>query len=497
MGVKLAKDIEHPPNAAMLIESTRAIGYSLETAIADIIDNSISAKAKQIEIEYFPMDDAYITILDDGIGMSESKLTESMRYSSADPNSARDDNDLGRFGLGMKMASFSQCRCLTVISKFEGKIFARQWDIDYIKTTGSWSLRCLTESDIIDYPSYEKLYNQETGTIVIWQKLDRVFAGGYCNQKIMTDKMHSVNKHLSLVFHRYLKGGDAAFKTKIISNCDEIEGFDPFYSSKSYSNMDEEKIPIPHNGTIGTVTIVPYILPHHSKMTQKEIDMYDGMRLMQGFYVYRNKRLLTWGTWFKLSRQAELSKLARVKIDIPNTLDDLWTLDIKKSTAIPPDVVKNSLKRIIGKIIEGSKRTFTKRERKLLKDDITHIWDVIDTRDGKKKYQINKKHPLYESLIYLIDDDAKKLLDKYIYSIAEYIPIDDLHLDFSSQIKFNKDDDDKALLQIKELLEVMLDKVKTNKEKITILENALITEPYNNFPDYINSLIEDLSYENA
>lgn len=106
-----------PPHAPTLIESTRAIGYTLEAAIADIVDNSISASASQIDIFYFPIDDSYITILDNGCGMNADELEIAMRYGSQNPNEERDSKDLGRFGLGLKTASLSQCRILTVASK--------------------------------------------------------------------------------------------------------------------------------------------------------------------------------------------------------------------------------------------------------------------------------------------------------------------------------------------------------------------------------------------
>jgi len=270
--------IDLPPYAPMLIESTRAIGYTLEAAIADIIDNSVSAGAKKIEIAYFPKDKPYVAILDDGIGMSSEKLTEAMRYGSSDPNIIRDKNDMGRFGLGMKTASLSQCRCLTVISKHSNNISARQWDLDYIKQTGEWSLKCIQECEIKSYPFYYDLVSQKSGTIVVWHELDRVFISGV-DESVMTNKMQIVNDHLALVFHRFLKGGDAESKVSMFMNGLEVIGFDPFLTQKSRSTMAEERIEIPQYNS--TVIVQSYTLPHHSKLSQQEIDKY-GLRNMQG-----------------------------------------------------------------------------------------------------------------------------------------------------------------------------------------------------------------------
>ena len=155
-----------PPYAPTLMESTRAIGYSIEAAIADIIDNSIAAEASTININFFPIGEAYISILDDGYGMSEEELTNAMKYGSWDPLQKRNEIDLGRYGLGMKTASFSQCRVLTVVTKSNGVVSAAQWNLDHIKAVGSWSLIILNDSDIKQYPNVDKLLSQEQGTLV-------------------------------------------------------------------------------------------------------------------------------------------------------------------------------------------------------------------------------------------------------------------------------------------------------------------------------------------
>lgn len=171
------KSINLPPYAPILMESTRAIGYSLEAAIADIIDNSISAKALNIWVNFFPIDQAYIAILDDGIGMNSETINNAMQYGSKNPSDSRDSNDLGRFGLGLKTASLSQCKVLTVVSKKGNDIEARQWDIDYVISTGEWSLGILEDEEIESLPEIEKLKNMDNGTLVIWKNLDRLKLG--------------------------------------------------------------------------------------------------------------------------------------------------------------------------------------------------------------------------------------------------------------------------------------------------------------------------------
>lgn len=121
-----------PPFAPVLMQSTRAIGYSLEAAIADIIDNSIAAKAGKVQLSFFPVGDAYVSILDNGTGMDDAQMNIAMQYGSKSPTETRDSSDLGRYGLGLKTASLSQCRVLTVISKQGDQVIGRRWDLDYV-----------------------------------------------------------------------------------------------------------------------------------------------------------------------------------------------------------------------------------------------------------------------------------------------------------------------------------------------------------------------------
>ena len=315
------EDIECPPFAPVLMESTRAIGYSIESAVADVIDNSIAAKATEIRILYNYLPQPYVVICDNGKGMDNNSITEAMRYGTASPSDKRSDEDLGRYGLGMKTASLSQCRRLTVLSKQACEVVGRRWDLDHILKTKTWSLQQLNEDDISSQVGADALKDYEKGTVVIWENLDKIKSGSVTLEQALEEKMRDVKKHLELVFHRYLSG-DGVKKIKILMNGIQLIAFDPFFTAKSTIVMDDEKIEIP--GREGRVLIRPYLLPHPSNMTKDEIDLYggkDGLRNLQGFYIYRNKRLITWGTWFKLIRMDEFTKLTRVimwsKLTVP------------------------------------------------------------------------------------------------------------------------------------------------------------------------------------
>lgn len=482
------KTINLPPYAPTLMESTRAIGYSVEAAIADIIDNSLTAQATEIDIDFFPIGDEYIAIIDNGYGMTSDQITTAMQYGSKNPNEVRDLNDLGRYGLGLKTASLSQCRKLSVISVCQGQISGRQWDLDFIQEVGEWSLLVLDYEDIVKLPCIEKLKPLEKGTLVIWQNLDKLSIGEIDFAASLGKKMDIVRDHLSLVFHRYLTGEPGLKKVELRINERPVIAADPFLTNKSTQIMDAEII----NLRGDQVIVKPYILPHISKISEAEIKALggkEGLRRQQGFYVYRNKRLLVWGTWFRLMRQGDLSKLARVQVDIPNSLDDLWTLDIKKSTAIPPEEVRRNLSNIIKKITDGSKRTWTFRGKKEMDDSRTHLWNRIKARDCGIFYEINRDHLMVDE-IFRKYPEIKSQLKNLLCQIEGTIPLNQLYIDLTNDEKINNDihiDETMIMETIKSILEDF----ESTDTKTAMLDNLKITDPFCEYLDIIDQAIEN------
>ncbi|MGV8691122.1 ATP-binding protein, partial [Pseudomonas aeruginosa] len=203
----MARDRSHPPSAACLSESMRDLGYSLETAIADLIDNSISAGADTIDIICdVSGEHPVMVILDNGRGMTEDELLDAMRHGTGNPRQHRSPKDLGRFGLGLKTASFSQCRSLTVVSTRDGTVCGAEWNLDRIDAADDWILSILDDADIHGLPYVERLGAR--GTAVIWRELDRLMEheAGDRRDEIVNEKLEAVGRHLSLVFHRFLSG---------------------------------------------------------------------------------------------------------------------------------------------------------------------------------------------------------------------------------------------------------------------------------------------------
>jgi hypothetical protein len=327
------------PYAPLLIESMRSLGYSFDTAIADLIDNSVSAEAKNINILLDPSESPQLIIFDDGHGMDAATLEEALRFGSRGPSEVRGEHDLGRFGLGLKSASLSQCRRLIIVSKQKGQLSCFSWDLDEVQRTNDWSVLEYSQNEIDQLPSIDLFDNVESGTYVLLQNFDRILESSHNVKKTLDKQIEAAEDHLSLVFHRIISE-DAV---NISINGRPIDPKDPFLEDhKSTQRLRQQSIKINER----TVTLQPYILPHRNKLSREDLRRVGGsddLRVNQGFYIYRCKRLILWGTWFRLLGKDELNKLARVKVDIPNSLDEIWSIDVKKSTANLPDKIKKEL----------------------------------------------------------------------------------------------------------------------------------------------------------
>jgi hypothetical protein len=276
------------PNASSMIEALRDIGYSLESAVADVIDNSISAAATRIDIRFGWENEKspWIAILDNGHGMTESELVEAMRPGGKDPLAIRSSEDLGRFGLGLKTASFSQCRKVTVVSIYEGVMSARQWDLDLVRAKNKWVLRNLKQAEIDSLPALSMLGTK--GTMVLWQCLDRLDLGSVESRvhQVMNERISSICEHVSLVFHRFISGEPKYSKVVISVNNNPIEASDPFNARHPATmHLGEEPLKIDNE----TVTFRPYILPHHSRVSSEEYERLGGSEGYAIFFRANNK----------------------------------------------------------------------------------------------------------------------------------------------------------------------------------------------------------------
>lgn len=255
------------PYAPILVESTRSIGYSFESALADIIDNSLGKSATEINVIFSSKDPQLVAVIDNGMGMSEDELESAMRYGSKSSLDVRDKDDLGRFGLGLKTASLSQCRKLTVITKKGGQYNAACWDLDHIIQKKDWSLICYSTEEAMNLQLASYLNDYESGTIVIWQMFDRIIDGTANPQKVFDEKIERARSHVSLVFHRYMDNESIGNRVRIYFNNEIVDPIDPFLTTNAATQpLTEQTLRI--EGSV--IRVKPYILPFPVKFLQKK-----------------------------------------------------------------------------------------------------------------------------------------------------------------------------------------------------------------------------------
>ncbi len=435
--------VELLPNPAFLIQSMRHIGYTLETALADIIDNSIAAEASVISVQYRWNDaNPWIAIIDDGCGMSSEGIKESMRFGGEIcPTENRSSSDLGRFGLGLKTASLSQCKRLTVISKQNDTVSSCIWDVDALSEAAEpkWnallpSVEMLKKDPVIEKLLY-RLEKISSGTIVIWQKLDNLSVASKKGsaESNFAEEMVRASEHMGLVFHRFFVMEKGRKVIEIDFNGTVVEGINPFgMAVPARQELQDETITIEGQ----KIEIQPFILPHHSKVSKKDYEKYggeDGYLHNQGFYVYRNRRLIIKGTWFRIIPKTELNKLIRIRIDIPNSLDHLWQLDVKKSNASPPLAVLNRLKELLPSLSDRGKRPYTKRGSRAI-SDVVYIWRREFT-NNKVSYVINEEHPFVKTLVTNENGEVDSQKLSYLRIISGAFPAESFHVDVNNDTK--------------------------------------------------------------
>ncbi|CAJ37595.1 ATP-binding protein [Methanocella arvoryzae] len=483
-----------PPDPASFIESLRAFGYDLQTAIADIIDNSISAGARNVYI-VFNWDGANstISIKDDGCGMTESELIKAMRLGSISPSDCRNPKDLGRFGLGLKTASFSQCRKFTVASKFENNPIAiRCWDIDYIIKTHDWHLLRINNKELPLH--FTDLNDLKSGTIVLWEKLDVICKNTDVNdpraKNLFLTRIENVKKHLSMTFHRYLE----RHKIKIFINDRIVEPWDPYLrNEKATQILNEESRTI-----FGSkIVVIPYVLPHHSKIDSETYNYAEGPNgwaAQQGFYVYRNERLIVAGSWLGLGiKKFDHYKLARIQVDIPNSMDREWELDVRKSIARPPDNIRDDLKKIASLTIGRAMEIYRHRGKVIARNSLsehTFLWQK-KVYHGKISYTINREHPVISSILTnsSVNISQVKMLLKLIEETVpvSLIIVDNAEAPDKQATTTEKKPSDELKVA---LLEMYFDLINSGFTHDKAKEKIVKTEPFDNYLEYVCGLLD-------
>ncbi|PKW27982.1 ATP-binding protein [Phycicoccus duodecadis] len=344
------------PSAARLTGSLRDIGYDFTTAIADLVDNSIAAGASRINVfTQFVPHDSYVLISDDGRGMSQGELVEALRFGTR-----RDykKNELGRFGLGLKTGSFSQCRRLTVVSRTAPTLARFQvmtLDLNRIATTDSWDITVDETSPAIERA--KDLLRESPGTVVVWEDLDRVLPERYAEtgwgRRRLSSLASRTADHLAMVFHRFIAGEVGRGDPVVICVDDaKLEAWDPFAPHERERTVLPEQIFEVENGSGSSeVRFQGVVLPARDRFSSLEqFERLSGPQKwnrQQGLYIYRADRLVQHGGWSGLRGIDEHTKLARASLDFGTDLDEDFQINVAKMHVALPPMVRQMLERPI------------------------------------------------------------------------------------------------------------------------------------------------------
>lgn len=480
-----------------MMEALRGLGYSTAAALADVVDNSVSAGASEARLRFeWDGPDSRISILDDGHGMNDPELEAAMTLGTINPLDERAPTDLGRFGLGLKTASFSQCRSLTVASKREGQdIVCLRWDLDAIASDpeGGWRM---FEGPVPGSERFlEPLAALRSGTLVLWEKMDRVVTPG-SNLDHFADLADDVESRLAMIFHRLIDGSRPDFRLSI--NDRPVHPWDPFMIGHPAKAMES---PVERRTTpSGVIEVQCHVLPHKDKLSDDEFRSAggpEGWTSQQGFYIYRNKRLLLAGGWLGLGRgrgwnREESYRLARIRVDIPNSADADWKIDVRKSTARPPVFVRSWLTGLAENTREKARKVFAFRGSPTPGPggaSIEQAWRVEHLRSGVR-YRIHEGHPAVAAVIEACGD-RKDLVRAMLRVVEETVPVQRIWLDTAE----NKDtprtgfegEPNEAVIEVATVLfDDLISRKGLNVEEAQKV--MLRTEPFQKYPSLIANL---------
>lgn len=482
----MSEPITSIPSANILLSSLRSVGYTPETAVADIVDNSLSANASTITIE-FNWHKQNIIISDNGKGMSKQELLKSMSIGSSDPLNARNIHDLGRFGMGMKTASFSLGKKLTVLTKYNGSISNACWDLDYVRKEDKWQILIEDNSASFIKELSGRLSEYDNGTVICISNIDKVISSDTVHKKKKFYKMiDNVKNHLSLVFHRFMEAG----KISIIVNGTPLIPWNPFIPSNN-ARQELEPDEVIENGH--KVVLRPYVLPHKTKFANddevKAAGGYKGWLHHQGFYVYRNERLIIYGTWFGLFKKEMSFNLARIQLDIYSDSDFDWQIDIKKSKAVPPaytdDIIRLAAEKTAKQSVKvyNSRGTYSDRKGNANAPQLSYVWEQRKDSRGSYSFVLNKKHTLLNKLKTSLTAEQKELLNAYLNLVEKCSPmelsgVNDMSVSKGNLSEYEYND---LVYQAKRLISILIING-SSKEEIRGL--------FQQMPDYI-ILIDD------
>jgi hypothetical protein len=377
--------VDVTPSARRLTESLRDIGYDFLSAVADIVDNSVSAGATRVDVVIdYAGAASRVVIADDGAGMTERSLQEALRFGTRREYGR---HDLGRFGLGLKTASLSQCRHLSVVSRhapLNRRIAALTLDLDRIAAADRWVVFDPWDSAAVQCAL--DWLDESRGTVVVWERLDRVLperAEGTWARRKLQQLAERTAQYLAMVFHRFLEGDVGAHTLTITVNGEKVPPWNPFaLQEEATQRLDDHSFEVRDGETAGSVALRSYILPNRSLFSSaSEFERLSGPKKwnrQQGLYIYRANRLIQSGGWSGLRAADEHTKLARAALDFGPSLDHLFRVDVAKMRVTLPAEIRTMLERPIHELCRRADRMYRHEDE-----------DVSDHKDSGRQPRTN------------------------------------------------------------------------------------------------------------
>lgn len=419
------------PDPKSHIKTLTRIGYTLPSAVSDILDNSIAAGSSNIALLSLPGEgEQSFSIIDDGEGMCPKELLQNMRIGCKDPSDERGEEDLGRFGSGMKTASFSQARRLTVVSKSRNnRLSAASWDLDEIESRNEWCVQVLDDSEIAELPNLELGDHTPHGTQIIWEKLTFIPQTSHSEsaEKEMARALAELETHIGLHFHRFMTGKN---KCHISINNAPVAPIDPFLTG--HPGYQEGRI-AKNRCKGGHIVIQTHVLPHVKKISRNELAKLggaEGISQNQGIYIYRNKRLIHAGGWLGLNTSNQLHALARVQVDVPSSLDHEWKTDVKKASLQLPSRVQRDLKKYLADPVKKSRKVYSYRGKQ---DTANEYWRINEREDtGIITYEISSENTSLQKILEETPQHTRSGLVQYLADLAAHLPLNHIYEKMSS-----------------------------------------------------------------
>ena len=329
------------PNPSRLIDALRQIGYSLEQALSDLVDNAISANARTVLIRFFHdrQEIRGLAVADDGDGMSSKELDNAMRFGSDRRDSV---HSLGKFGMGLKLASLSHAGTLSVATAKAGQVSARRWTLAGIRNDWACDRIPAREARNLFGSPWSPIVPENMGAVVFWEDIDKLPVSASGLRNTLRALHRRIDLHLGLHFHRFLESGQLKIfvDQQVTGESErgirvEVKPLNPF----DYPNSGAKNYPKTYNVVVpdvGHLKIQGHIWPPNSDLSQYRLGGRAAAR--QGFYFYRNERLIQAGGWCGLlqSETEPHSSLARVMVNLPPDMDNFFSLNVQKSSVIVP-----------------------------------------------------------------------------------------------------------------------------------------------------------------